>query len=132
MMSDLGPLSYFIGIEVTSTSEGYYLSQQKYLNDLIVRSGLTDNRTAATPMELNLQLRSDDGTPLADPSRYRHIIGSLVYLTFTRPDIAHAVHILSQFVSALTSVHYAHLLRVLRYLRGTVSQCLSYAKLSSL
>jgi hypothetical protein len=51
-------------------------------------------------MDLHLQLCPTDGTPLVDPSRYRHIVGSLVYLTVTRPDIAHAVHILSQFVSA--------------------------------
>jgi hypothetical protein len=57
----------------------------------------------------------NDGSPLHDPSIYRHIVGSLVYLTITRSDIAHAVHILSQFVSAPTSVHYGHLLRVLRY-----------------
>jgi hypothetical protein len=73
-------------------------------------------------MELNLQLGPTDGTPLVDPSRYRHLVSSLVYLTATRPDIAHVVHILSRFVSAPTSVHYAHLLRVLRYLRGTASQ----------
>ena len=123
-------MSYFLGIEVTSTSLGFYLSQHKYLQDLGAHSGLTDTRTAATPMELNLQLRLNDGTPLPDHSRYRHIIGSLVYLTITRPDIAHPVHILSQFVSAPTSVHYAHLLRVLRYLRGTTSQRLFYAKSS--
>jgi hypothetical protein len=73
-------------------------------------------------MELNLQLGPTDGTPLVDPSRYRHLVSSLVYLTATRPDIAHVVHILSRFVSAPTSVHYTHLLRVLRYLRGTASQ----------
>ena len=78
-------------------------------------------------MDLHLQLRPTDGTPLEDPSQYRHIVGSLVYLTVTRPDIAHAVHILSQFVSAPTSIHFGHLLRVLRYLRGTSSQCLFYA-----
>jgi len=55
-------------------------------------------------------------------------MGSLVYLTITRPDIAHAVHILSQFVSAPTSVHFGHLLRVLRYLRGTSSHSLFYAR----
>ena len=132
MMSDLGPLSYFLGIEVQSTSNGYYLSQHKYLQDLISRSGLTDTRTAATPMELHLQLQPTDGIPVTDPSRYRHLVGSLVYLTATRPDIAHPVHILSQFVSAPTSVHYAHLLRVLRYLRGTASRQLFYAKSSQL
>jgi hypothetical protein len=78
-------------------------------------------------MDIHLQLCLDDGSPLKDPSRYRHIVGSLVYLTITRPDIAHVVHILSQFVSASTSVHYGHLLRVLRYLRGTTSRGLFYA-----
>ncbi|WVZ98109.1 hypothetical protein U9M48_043587, partial [Paspalum notatum var. saurae] len=111
---------YFLRIEVLHSEKGYYLSQSKYIQDLIARSGISDHRTAATPMYLHLHLRPTDGTPLKDPSRYRHIVGSL------RPDIAHAVHILSQFVSAPTSVHYSHLLRVLRYLRGTATQCLFY------
>ena len=127
MMSDLGSLSYFLGIEIDSTAAGYYLSQSKYIQDLLARSGLTDARSAATPMELNLHLKSSDGSPLADPTRYRHLVGSLVYLTATKPDIAYAVHILSQFVSAPTIVHYAHLLRVLRYLRGTIPRRLFYA-----
>ena len=127
MMSDLGPLSYFLGLEVESTAAGYYLSQAKYIRDLLTRSGLTDTRTAATPMELHLHLKSSDGSPLDDPTRYRHLVGSLVYLTATRPDIAYAVHILTQFVSCPTTVHYAHLLRVLRYLRGTASHRLFYA-----
>jgi hypothetical protein len=131
-MSDLGPLSYFLGIEVQQTQKGFYLSQSKYIQDLLDRSGLTDTHTVATPMDLHLKLRPKDGTPLADPTRYRHIVGSLVYLTITRPDIAHAVHMLSQFVSTPTLVHYGHLLRVLRYLRGTRSRCLLYASDSPL
>jgi hypothetical protein len=125
-MSDLGPLSYFLGIEVQQTSKGFYLSQSMYIQDLLDRSGIPDTRTVATPMDIHLKLRPQDGTPLADPTRYRHIVGSLVYLTITRPDIAHVVHMLSQFVSTPTSVHYGHLLRVLRYLRGTQSRCLLY------
>jgi hypothetical protein len=131
-MSDLGCLGYFLGIEVDHTNDGYYISQRRYTQDLISRSGLTDTRIVATPMELHLQLRPTDGTPLEDPSRYRHLVGSLVYLTVTRPDIAHVVHILSQFVSAPTSVHYSHLLRVLRYLRGTTSRRLFYARSNKL
>jgi len=131
-MSDLGSLSYFLGIEVDCTDDGYYISQSRYTQDLVARSGLTDTRIATTPMELQLQLCSTDGIPLEDPSRYRHLVGSLVYLTVTRPDIAHAVHILSQFVSAPTSVHYSHLLRVLRYLRGTSYRRLFYARTNQL
>ena len=112
-MSSLGPLSYFLGIEVSHSANGYYLSQSKYIQDIIVRSGITDNRMTATHMDMHLQLRATDGTPLEDRSRYWHIMGSLVYLTVSRPDIAHVVHILSQFVSAPTSVHFGHLLCVL-------------------
>ena len=77
-MFDLGPLSYFLGIEVLHSPKGYYLCQSKYIHDLLARSGITDSRTAATPMDLHLQLRPTDGAPLEDPSRYRHIVGSLV------------------------------------------------------
>ena len=69
-MSDLGPLSYFLGIEVKQSTKGYHLSQSKYIQDLIARSGITDNQTAATPMDLHLQLRLTDGVPLEGPSRY--------------------------------------------------------------
>uniref|UniRef100_J3NEY1 Reverse transcriptase Ty1/copia-type domain-containing protein n=1 Tax=Oryza brachyantha TaxID=4533 RepID=J3NEY1_ORYBR len=62
-MTDLGPLSYFLGIEVLHSDKGYYISQSKYIQDLIARSDITDNRIAATPMDLHLQLRSTDGTP---------------------------------------------------------------------
>nr|CCI55368.1 PH01B035L11.13 [Phyllostachys edulis] len=84
LMTDLGSLTYFLGIEVPSMPEGYYLSQQKYVQDLLDRSGLTDTRTAETPMELSLQLRTTDGDLLEDPTRYRHLVGSLVYLTKKR------------------------------------------------
>ena len=73
-----------------------------------------------------------DGDPLSDPTRYRHLVGSLVYLAVTRPDISYPVHILSQFVSAPTTVHYSHLLRVLRYLRGTITRRLFFPSSSSL
>jgi hypothetical protein len=101
-MSYLGPLSYFLGIEVQHSPRGYFLSQSKYINDLIDSSGISDNRTAAMPMDLHLQIRPNDGTPLEHPSRYQHIVGSLVYLIVSRPDIAHDIHILIQFVSAPT------------------------------
>jgi hypothetical protein len=113
-MAGLGPLTYFLGIEVQQTPKGFNLAQSKYIQDLD-RSRLTDTHTVVTPMDIHLQLRPTNGTLLAVPSWYQHIVGSLVYLTITRPDIAHDVRDLSQFVSTPTSVHYGHLLHVLRY-----------------
>ena len=86
LMSDLGPLHYFLGLEVSSTSDGIYLSHDKYVQDLLSRAALIDHRTVDTPMELGVHLRATDGEPLADPTRYRHLVGSLVYLGITRPD----------------------------------------------
>ncbi|WVZ64342.1 hypothetical protein U9M48_013875 [Paspalum notatum var. saurae] len=119
-MSDLGPLRYFLGIEKNIF--------RVFLNVL----SMTDHRTEVTPMELNLQLSATDGEPLDDPTRYRHIVDSHVYLGVTRPDISYSVHILSQFVSAPTQLHYSHLLRVLRYPRGTMSRRLFFPRSSSL
>jgi hypothetical protein len=81
------------------------LSQKKYIHDLLNRASLTDHRTVETPMELNVHLTPTDGEPLEDLTHYRHIIGSLVYLGVTRPDILYSVHILSQFVFAPTQIH---------------------------
>jgi hypothetical protein len=132
LIIDLGPLRYFLGIEVSSISDGFSISQEKYIQDLLARAALGDERTVETPMELNVKLRPTDGDPLPDPMRYRHLVGSLVYLAVTRPDLSYPVHILSQFVSASTTVHYSHLLRVLRYLRGTITRCLFFPRSSSL
>ena len=95
LMSDLGPLRYFLGIEVSSTSDGFFISQARYIQDLLARVALGDDRTVVTPMELNVQLRATYGAPLVDPTRYRHLVGSLVYHAVTRPDISYPVHILS-------------------------------------
>jgi hypothetical protein len=83
-------------------------------------------------MELNIHLCATDGEPLEDPNHYCHIVGSLVYVGVTRPDIFYSVHNLSQFVSASTQLHYSHLLWVLRYLRGTISRRLFFPRSNSL
>jgi hypothetical protein len=95
LMSNLGPLRYFLRIEISSTPEGFFLSQEKHIQDLLNHASLTDHRTTETPMELNIHLVATDGEPLEDPTRYRHIVGSLVYLSVTRPDISYSVDILS-------------------------------------
>uniref|UniRef100_A0A2N9IZP8 Integrase catalytic domain-containing protein n=1 Tax=Fagus sylvatica TaxID=28930 RepID=A0A2N9IZP8_FAGSY len=99
-MKDQGLLSYFLGLEVSSSSDGYYLTQAKYTSDLISRAGITDSKIVDTPIEYNNRLNTHDGEPLPDATLYRQLVGSLVYLTVTRPDISYAVHIVSQFMAA--------------------------------
>jgi hypothetical protein len=132
LMSDLDTLRYFPGIEISSMPEGFFLSQEKYIQDLLDRASLTDQRIAETPMELNVHLTPADGEPIEDPTGYHHIVGSLVYLSVTRPHISYSVHILSQFVFAPTHIYYSHLLHVLRYLRGTISRHLFFLHSTSL
>jgi hypothetical protein len=70
-MKDLDTLSYFLGLEVTSSSDGYYLSQVKYASDLLSKAGLTNSKTVSTSLELNVKLNATDGEPLPDATLYR-------------------------------------------------------------
>ncbi|XP_058216894.1 uncharacterized mitochondrial protein AtMg00810-like [Rhododendron vialii] len=131
-MKDLGPLRYFLGIEAASSPQGYLLGQSKYVTDILHRARLTDTKTVDTPLELHAKFSASDGVPLEDPTEYREFVGCLVYLTVIWPDISYAVHIVNQFVSAPRTTHWAALLPILRYLRGTLHQCLLISSTSSL
>jgi hypothetical protein len=113
LMSDLTPLRYFLRIEIAYTPKGFFLSQEKYIHDLLSQVSLTDYRTTETSMELNVHLTPTNSESLKYPTCYRHIVGSLVYLDVTKSDISYYVHILRQFVSSPTQIHYSHLIRVL-------------------
>ena len=90
-MKDLGHLSYFLGLEITHSTNGLYITQAKYAFDLLSRVGLTDSKTVDTLIELNVHLTpSGGGKPLSNPSLYKRLFGSLVYLTVTR--LSYAVH----------------------------------------
>jgi hypothetical protein len=131
-MKDLGYLQYFLGIEVVYSPRGYLLSQSKYVADILERARLTDNKTIDTLIEVNTRYSSSDGLPLIDPTLYRTIVGSLIYLTITHPVIEYDVHVVSQFVASLTNVHWATVFYILRYFQSTVFQSLLLSSTSSL
>ncbi|KAL6313610.1 hypothetical protein AAG906_006979 [Vitis piasezkii] len=123
---------YFLGLEITHSTDGLYITQAKYASDLLSQAGLTDSKNVDTPVELNAHLTPSGGKPLSNPSLYRRLVGSLVYLTVTRPDISYVVHQVSQYLSAPRSTHYAAVLRILRYLKGTIFHGLFYSTQSPL
>ena len=87
-----------MGIKFVSSSKGYLLSQSKYIADLLERARLIDNKIVDTPLKTSVRYFPSDDVPLTNSTLYRTIVGSLVYLIVTRPDIAYVVHDVSQFV----------------------------------
>eukprot|EP00268_Persea_americana_P014860 TRINITY_DN16687_c0_g1_i5.p1 TRINITY_DN16687_c0_g1~~TRINITY_DN16687_c0_g1_i5.p1 ORF type:complete len:100 (+),score=5.30 TRINITY_DN16687_c0_g1_i5:492-791(+) len=94
-MKDLGSLTYFLGLGISKSKEGIRVGQSKYAADLIKSTRLENAKSFNTPLELNVKITKDDGSPLQDPSIFCRLVGSLLYLTMTRRDISHAVKTVS-------------------------------------
>ena len=90
-LKDLGPLHYFLGIEVIRRSDGFFLHQQKYAHELLERAGMLNCKPAATPVDTKAKLSALEGSPALDGPFYRSIVGALQYLTLTRPDLQYTV-----------------------------------------
>ena len=116
-VKDLGYLHYFLGIEVAYGPQGIYLSQRKYIFDLLAETGMLDCKPAATPIEQNHRIIADSGDPV-DKGKYQRLVGRLIYLSHTRPDIAYAVSIVSRYMHDPRSSHMDAVIRILRYLKN--------------
>ncbi|KAF2318126.1 hypothetical protein GH714_041478 [Hevea brasiliensis] len=113
----MGPLHYFLGIQVLRQPTSLVLSQQKYLEDLLRETNMLTSKPCATPMPTAPTLSKAMGSPHPHPEHYRQVLGSLQYLTLTRPDIAFSVNKLAQFMHSPTDIHWQAVKRLLRYLR---------------
>ena len=118
-MKDLGQLHHFLGMSVTHSSAGLFLSQRQYILDILERAGMQDCKPCSTPVDTCAKL-SYDGPPVDDPSQYRSLVGALPWLTFTRPDIAFAVQQVCLFMHDPRVPHLLAVKRIIRYLRGTL------------
>ncbi|GKE01523.1 retrovirus-related pol polyprotein from transposon TNT 1-94, partial [Tanacetum coccineum] len=125
-IKDLGLANYFLGIDICHTSTGIHLNQRKYILGLLTDVGLTATKPNPTPLPTNLKLSLDKGLPISDLASYRRLVGRLLYLTMTRPDISYVVQHLSQFVSSLKDVLLQDAIHLLKYLKGTASKGLFY------
>jgi histone deacetylase 1/2 len=122
-MTDLGDLHHFLGISVTRSSDGLFLSQRQYAVDILQRAGMAECHSTATPVDTQAELLASDGAPLSasDSSTYRSLVGALQYLTLTRPDLAYAVQQVCLFMHDPREPHLALVKRILRYVKGTLS-----------
>eukprot|EP00253_Pinus_taeda_P022402 PITA_22402 len=105
-MTDIGLLRYFLGIEVEQNENGIFISQEKYANEVLERFNMQECKAAITPTVMGLKLSKEDSSKDFDPSLYKSIVGSLMYLTATRPDIMHDVSLISRFMERPKEAHW--------------------------
>ena len=112
-LRDLGEMKYFLSLEIARSSDGIHVCQRKYALDLLDETCLLGCKPSSIPMDPSIKFTSETGGELVDAGAYRRLIGRLMYLQITRPDITFAVNKLSQFSSAPRESHHKALLKIL-------------------
>lgn len=129
-MSDLGLLHYFLGLEVKQGEDGVFISQRKYATDLLKRLNMVNCKVVATPMNVNEKLQLEDGTEKANARSFRSLVGGLIYLAHTRPDISFSMGVISRFMCNPSKHHFGAAKRILRYVAGTLDYGIWYTYVS--
>ena len=129
-MKDMGPLHYCLGVSIIQEEGCIFLHQKQYILSMMKRYGLAEAYPVSTPADASVKLVKDDGfSQGVDPVKYQLMVGSLLYAAMaTRPDIAHAVGVVSKFNSKPSEAHLTAVKRILRYLKGTANLALKYQK----
>ena len=127
-IKDLGNLKYFLGMEIARSKKGIAVSERKYVLDLLNETGMLGCKPAETPMDSTVKLEESDGSPPVDKGRYQRLVGKLIYLSHTRPDIGFSVSMVSQFMNNPTEKHMTAVTRILRYLKMTPGKGLFFQR----
>jgi hypothetical protein len=130
-MKDLGPLHFFLGIQVRRDRLGFHLHQGSYAAYVLEHAGMLKCKPAPTPVDTNPKASTTDGHPTTDATFYRGIVRALQYLTLTRLDIAYAVNQVCLHMHSPCDVHWSLVKRILRYIRGSMSPGIHIHPLSS-
>jgi hypothetical protein len=120
-VKELGDLSYFLGVEVLRSTNDMYLTQRKYVAELLNRTHMAEAKPYTSPMSTTCHVSTTERVKFSDPSLYRQVVGSLQHLTFTRPDFSFSIHKVSKFMHNPLESHCQAVKRILRYLKHTIS-----------
>ncbi|KAM1156872.1 hypothetical protein EV1_027295 [Malus domestica] len=126
-MTDIGLMAYYLGIEVKQNKEGIFISQESYTKEILKKFKMDDCKPISTPVECRVKLTKHDERKSVDPTFFKSLVGSLRYLTCTRPDILYAVRLISRYMENPTTTHLKTAKRILRYLKGTINFGLFYS-----
>lgn len=121
-------LKYFLRIEVAHSRQGIFISQQKYVIDLLKETGKIACKLASTPINPNLRRGKAKEDIAVDGETYQWLVGRLIYLSHTQPDMAYAVSLISQFIHSTKEVHLQATYRVLQYFKGTPGKGIMYRR----
>lgn len=127
-MSDLGKMKHFLGVEVKQCAGGIFICQRRYAKEVLARFGMEDSNAVKNPIVPGTKLRKDEGGVTVDETLYKQVVGSLMYLTVTRPDMMFGVSLISRFMARPTMAHWLATKRILRYLKGTINLGIFYRK----
>ena len=127
-MKDLGPLKYFLGIEVSRSSEGIFLSQRKYALDLLQETGMSACQPVNIPIEEGLKLCVKPNQVSIDKGRYQRLVGKSMYLAHTRLDLAYTLSVVSQYMHNPGEQHMNVVMRILRYLKNAPRKGILFTK----
>ena len=127
-MKDLENLKYFLGIEVFRSKRGIFINQKKYILDLLAEVGMIDCKPAETPIVTNHRLQTTPGEDSTNKEKYQKLVGKLIYLSHTRPNISYAVGVVSRFMHLPQTSHMEAVMRIFRYLKGTSDKGVFYKK----
>ena len=127
-ISMVGELTFFLGLQVKQKKEGIFVSQEKYARNIVKKLGLGSKKHASTHMSSSTKLNVDSSGVEVSPTLYRSIIGSLLYLTASRPDIAFSVGVYARYQAAPNESHLTAVKRIIRYINGTPDYGLWYSK----
>ncbi|GJZ28052.1 retrovirus-related pol polyprotein from transposon TNT 1-94 [Tanacetum coccineum] len=127
-MSMMGELNFFLGLQIKQIEHGIFFNQSKFIKEMLTKFGLEDSKPMKTPMSSDTKLTKDEECESVDSTKYRCMIGGLLYLTASRPDIMFSVCLCARFQEAPKTSHLEVVKHIFRYIKGTTHLGLWYPK----